>query len=451
MMVQQAASYGSLGSQRIERIGLMLIVIAMALAQCPVWRCPDGSRWPIGAYFAAVAWLLGAGLSAGAIVRWMACQGRSLGNQTAAATIAWSHLRRPSIRHRFAVAALASAVAMTAGMAVMVASFDHTMRGWVERSMKADIYVSSAGAQSASSTQQISVSAVDAMRTDPDIAEVACLQARQVIMPTGPVWVLGVEPAFVTSHDVYAWVVQPPADWWKESVIVNESFAERFNVHANEDVTLPTPHGNMHCHIAGIYADYGNERGSITMARVRFQQVFDADMLWRVALMLKPGADGETVRARLQAAHPCLSIFTQAHLRSEALRIFQQTFSVTYALEVIGVVVAVVGLGLALASLLLERREELHTLRSIGMTSREIARSSALEGLGLASSGTIVGLLAGWWLGWLLIYRINKQCFGWTLSFYLPWWQLIALGVAVIVSGVLVAMIVARRIVHEDH
>ncbi|MFZ4594498.1 MAG: hypothetical protein ACOYOF_09600, partial [Verrucomicrobiaceae bacterium] len=48
------------------------------------------------------------------------------------------------------------------------------------------------------------------------------------------------------------------------------------------------------------------------------------------------------------------------------------------------------------------------------------------------------------WLGWLLIYRVNKQSFGWTLSFSLPQWQLLALGLAVLFVGVVVAAFVGK-------
>ncbi|MEZ0273669.1 MAG: ABC transporter permease, partial [Roseimicrobium sp.] len=165
---------------------------------------------------------------------------------------------------------------------------------------------------------------------------------------------------------------------------------------------------------------------------------------WRVAMMVKPDTDVEAFCERLRQTHPGLNIFSNTHLRSEALRIFRQTFAVTHALEVIGVAVAVAGLGLALACLLLERRADLATLRAIGMTPQQIATAASWEGIGVATAGTVMGLGAGFWLGWLLIYRVNKQCFGWTLSFNLPWWQLALLTVAVIGAGALVAGMVGR-------
>lgn len=354
-----------------------------------------------------------------------------------------SHLRRPTVRHRFAVAALASAVAMTAGMAIMVSSFDGTMRGWIERSMKADLYVSSAGAQSASSTHQISATTIERLRAMPEVMEVASLRARGITLRGAPTMVLGVDGPFTQRQDAYAWVKKPgELEWWSDGgAIINESFAERFEVKVGDALELP---GGHRVSIRGIQADYGNERGAVTISEETFRQWFEGEMAWRVALMLKPGADAEAVAKQIAEAHPGLSVFTNAHLRREALRIFRQTFSVTYALEVIGVFVAVAGLGLALASLLLERRADLSTLRSLGMTGRQIAATSAWEGAGVAMAGAVMGLISGGWLGWLLIYRVNKQCFGWTLSFAMPWGQMIVLLMAVVGVGALVSAMVGK-------
>lgn len=427
---------------RVEWFGWALLLAAVLLAQVPVLRLADGTRVPLAGYAAALFWLLGSGLAAAAVLRVLA-----LGKTTSAVwRIALSHLRRPTVRHRFAVAALASAVAMTTGMAVMVASFDHTMRGWIDRTMKADIYVSSAGAQSASSTHYISRQTVEEVRHHPEVQELAYVQSRVLRWQDGEVLVLGIDPVFANKHQLHAWVEAPrKAEWWKTEdgatpAFISESWAERFGTRVGDVIDV----AGHRVRVVAMNAEYGNERGSLTLPQEVFQQWFETDEAWRVALMLKPGMDAETVRKGIEAAHPGLSVFTNAHLRREALRIFRQTFSVTHALEVIGVVVAVVGLGLALASLLLERRAVLATLRSLGMMRHEIAKAAALEGLGVACAGAITGISAGLWLGWLLVYRINKQCFGWTLQFHAVWWHLAVLGGAVVAVGMLVAALVGR-------
>jgi putative ABC transport system permease protein len=104
----------------------------------------------------------------------------------------------------------------------------------------------------------------------------------------------------------------------------------------------------------------------------------------------------------------------------------------------------VIGLALTLISVLLDRREELTTLRALGFSRREIARATAVEGTAIAASAVTGGLLLSLALGWLLIYVINKQSFGWTLGFSLPWAQLAALAVTVVATGAAVSYAVGR-------
>ncbi|MFM7605960.1 MAG: ABC transporter permease [Prosthecobacter sp.] len=441
MLGRQAAVFSGGSWWRAEWLGWALMAAAMVLAQFSAWRLSGGTRVPLAAYAAALCWLLGTSLVAAKWMGPMRQMARKLDRVTL--RLGLSHLRKPTVRHRFAVAALASAVAMTVGMAIMVSSFDGTMRGWIERSMKADLYVSSAGAQSASSTHQISAATIEKLRSMPEVMEVAALRARGITLGGAPTMVLGVDGPFTRRHDAYAWVTAPTVpEWWKDGgAIINESFAERFELDAGDDLQLP---GGHRVRIHGIQADYGNERGAVTISEETFREWFEGDMAWRVALMLKPEVDAEAVAKRISEGHPGLSVFTNVHLRHEALRIFRQTFSVTYALEVIGVFVAVAGLGLALASLLLERRADLSTLRSLGMTGYQIAVTSAWEGAGVALAGVAMGVISGGWLGWLLIYRVNKQCFGWTLGFAIPWAQLGLLMLAVVSVGALVSAMVGK-------
>lgn len=445
MLGRKTATYGGGKWWRTTWLGWGLMGLAALLAQLPPVRMESGTRLPLAGYASAISWLLGAGLAAGALLRHVA----HLSSNAPVRRLAVSHLRRPTVRHRFAVAALASAIAMTAGMAIMVSSFDVTVRDWIQRTMRSDVYVASAGSQSAGSTNHISAATVHAISEMPEVQEIAALQARPIQLHGVPTTVLGVNGTYTTKHSTYAWIQKPKEErWWMTRTsdeltpaIMNESFADRFAVQVGDSLVLP---GNHRVKLVGIHADYGNERGSITIAASKFRVWFATDMAWRVAMMLKPGADVEAFCERLRRAQPGLNVFSNAHLRSEALRIFRQTFAVTYALEVVGVAVAVAGLALALACLLLERRSDLATLRAIGMTPKQIAGTAAWEGIGVASAGTVMGIGAGLWLGWLLIYRVNKQCFGWTLSFHLPWWQLTLLAAAVIGAGAFVASTVGH-------
>ncbi len=444
MLGRKSTSHGGGRWWRAEWLGWALMLTAVVVAQFGPVRLAGGARIPLAGYAAAILWLLGTGLAAGSLLRLV----RPIRTEEPTQRLAASHLRRPTVRHRFAVAALASAVAMTAGMAIMVASFDSTVRAWISRTMKADIYLASAGAQSASSTNHIRAETVQSIARLPEVAELAALQAQTILLRGAPTMVMGVDAPYTRRHDLYSWVQEPREEaWWQADAsvpapaIMNESFAERFHVKVGDVLELPGGHPVL---LKGIYADYGNERGSVSVPQETFRAWYRTEQAWRVALMLKPGTDAQAFADRLRKEHPGLSPFTNAHLRGEALRVFRQTFAVTYALEVIGVFVAVAGLGLALACLLLERRADLATMRALGMTTGQVARTSAWEGACVACAGTLMGLASGGWLGWLLIYRVNKQCFGWTLGFSLPWMQLTGLALAVLTVGTLVAAMVGR-------
>ncbi len=105
---------------------------------------------------------------------------------------------------------------------------------------------------------------------------------------------------------------------------------------------------------------------------------------------------------------------------------------------------AVAGLVLALVSLLLERRRELTTLREVGMSNAQVRTTVMIEGSLVAVTGLVGGLVLSLALGYLLIFVINRQSFGWTLGFA---WSLS--GTVVLAMTVLLASVVSAAIVGQ--
>ncbi len=431
-------------------LGAVLLAAGWVCAQLPPLRVGAGVRFPLAGYLAALLWIFGGGILAGFLLPAIARVARRWWADSAPARVAVSHLGAPSGRHRLAVAALLCAVGMTAGMAILVASFEATVRGWVQRSLQADLYISSSGAQSASSQNRISPATWRAVTKQPGVAAAGVLSAFPIELEGIPTLLTGTDLRLVRARSSLPWVQPPRDDAIYDATrnaglaLASESFGERFRKRRGDTVAVPTPAGWRTLTVAGVYADYGNERGSLLVERSHLVEWFGDDDAANVSLFLAPGADAEDLRARLLAAYPGLTVFTNAALRTEILRIFRQTFSITYALEVIGVVVAVIGLALTLSSVLLDRRDELTVLRTLGFDRAQIARATALEGMSIAASAVAGGLALSLGLGWLLIHVINKQSFGWTLGFALPWGQLSALGGMVVATGGGVSYLVGR-------
>ncbi len=450
VLVRHAAAAPGQVLFRHAGLGLGCVALGLVCAALPPLRFAGGGGFPLGGYAAALLWIFGGGILCSFLLSPLASLGRGLAARFATARIALSHLAQPSGRHRLAVAALLCAIAMTAGMAILVASFERTVQGWVARTLHADLYISSNGAQNASTQNRVSPATWRALAAHPATDVAAVLAALPIELAGTSTVLSGADLALVRTRADLPWVEAPAdaavydADRNAGLVLASESFTERFRKKRGDTVVLPTPAGPKTLVLAGIFADYGNERGSLLIDRRHYVAWFADDYAANVSLYLKPGTDAAALRAELLAQYPGLAIYTHAALRTEILRIFRQTFSITYALEVIGVAVAVIGLALTLVSVLLDRRDELTTLRALGFTHREIAGATALEGTALAVCAATGGLALSLGLGWLLIYVINKQSFGWTLGFALPFGQLAALAAAVVATGAVVSYTVGR-------
>ena len=140
-----------------------------------------------------------------------------------------------------------------------------------------------------------------------------------------------------------------------------------------------------------------------------------------------------------------LQIANNRELRGNILDIFDQTFAITYALEIIAVLVAMLGIGNALLAILLQRQREIGILRAVGASRRQIVGISLLEASLLATWGHVVGCFSGLLLALHLVYVINRQFFGWTLQFRLGAGPFIVSYFVVLAAALIAALIPAWR------
>jgi putative ABC transport system permease protein len=428
--------------------GVALAVVAVLAVLAPPFRWGD-SAMPLGGYVATLAIVFSAAAFMGLSLAGLARALRKWSTDSAPLRVALSQLRRPTVRHVIAAACLLSAVAMTGGMAVLVGSYDHTMRAWLNRTFLADLYISSEGAQSASSTNRLRPETWQPIAHDPDVEDFYAVQMSPIEIAGRTTLLAGADLGFLARRVNMSWLHAPPPEFYESArnehlAVVSEAFLPRYRVKVGDEIAFPTPAGEQRVRIAGVFADYGNERGTLLIDRQHYARWWGHELITTLTLKLRPLIDPGATRARLRQAHPELSIFTNRTLREQAIRIFQETFAITYALEIIGVAVAVTGLGLTLASIFLQRRGDLATLRALGWTPGEIARAAAIEGLLLSIVGLVAGLALSLILGALLVFVINKQTFGWTLEYHLPWSALTLLSALVLASGAATSFLIGR-------
>lgn len=432
-------------------LALIFLAVAYALAQLP----PVGRR-PVFGYMSSFAIVIGGAFLVPAIMYVLAKTGRRFLRRRVGVEGLLAHANLVSAipRLSISVAALAVSLSMMVAIAVMIGSFRDTVVYWVGQTLQADLFIGPGIRPTVGSEQTVSEDVIRTLATHPQVA--ALDRFRNVdLVYDGNLAVLG-----GGSYDVVlehgSLLFKSPANAREElrraigqdAVIVSEPFSNRYHKEVGDVLDLPTPQGVHSFRIAAIYYDYASDRGVVVMDRSTFAKYFGELQPSGVAAYLKPGADPEKVRTEmldmLDEGHRAF-IFSNRTLREEILVVFDSTFAITYALEVIAIVVAMLGVAGTLLTLVLERRRELSLLRLTGADRRQVRRMVIIEAalIGAVSQG--IGLAVGFGLSLVLIYVINVQSFGWTIQFHVPLAFLIQASIAVVIATSIAGIYPARR------
>lgn len=432
-------------------IGVVFLITAYALAQLP----PVGRR-PVFGYMSSFALVIGGAFLVPAIMYGLARAGRlflrtRLGVE---GLLAHANLTSAIPRLSISVAALSVSLSMMVAIAVMIGSFRETVVYWVGQTLQADLFIGPGIRPTVGSEQTVSEDVIQTLAKHPQVAALDRFRNLDLVY-NGNLAVLG-----GGSYDVVlqqgSLLFKSPANAREElrraigqdAVIVSEPFANRYHTRDGETINIPTPHGVKPFRVAAVYYDYASDRGVVVMDRGTFAKYFGELAPSGVAAYLTPGADPEQVRAEmidmLDEGHRAF-IMSNRTLRGEILEVFDSTFAITYALEVIAIAVAMLGVAGTLLTLVLERRQELSLLRLTGADRRQVRRMVIIEAALIGAISQGIGLIVGFALAMVLIYVINVQSFGWTIQFHVPLAFLVQATIAVIVATSVAGMYPARR------
>jgi putative ABC transport system permease protein len=431
-------------------------------------RMPAVAGKPFFGYFAAMLLIAAAAYAMPALVNFISgvaaeVLGKLFGVEAmlAARSLAGS-LRRTSVL----VGALATAVAMMVSVGIMVGSFRQTVVSWMSHQLPADLYLRPAGSPAADRHPTISVELVEKVATLPGVVGVDRLRAYEISYEGMPATLAAVDLRVPRANRNAEFFSGSPANEvleqlrGKQNIIVSEPFTYKHKVKTGDTITLPLGAARASFRIVDVYYDYGSERGTILMDRDVLLKYLPDETPTNLAVFVAPDAKAVDVKREIQeaAAGHRILIFSDRELRTEAVRIFDRTFAITYALEAVAVLVAVMGIAGALIALVIDRRRELGLLRFLGASSGQIRKMILVEAGLLGLLANLAGFVLGYFLSLILVFVINKQSFGWTIRFHWPVAVLVvALTVvyaATVISGLYPARVAVRlnplEVIHEE-
>ncbi len=320
----------------------------------------------------------------------------------------WADTRQQLPGLSLALMALLLAMTANVGVSTMVSSFRLTFAGFLDQRLASELYVSAADAEQA----QV-------------IARVAGV-AGAALLPV--VWVeaeIAGQPAEIygaRDHATYrqAWVLlqAAPGAWdllaAGQGALVNEQLFRRAGLGIGATVAV-APGRSLP--VVGVYGDYGNPVGQVIVTLPLFETLFPEAEARRFGL--RTGAP-DTLRAALVAAGiPAAAIIDQAAIKALSMEIFDRTFTVTAALNVLTLAVAGFALLMSLLTLAALRLPQVAPPWALGLTRARIAALDLARAVMLAALTAVLALPLGLALAWALLAVVNVEAFGWRLPMHL--------------------------------
>jgi len=206
------------------------------------------------------------------------------------------------------------------------------------------------------------------------------------------------------------------------TALISEQTASRLGLNIEDDLTIDTDHGERRLKIIGLLSP-NNAVSEQVLSRLIVTDIATAqevlEMFGRLSsievLIDKHQPDAAPVPDRLAAYTPIIrkalpgyALLVSTESQSQAMREMTRAFSIN--LKALGLLSLLVGMFLiynTMTFLVMQRRRLIGSLRSIGVTRRQIFKLIIGEALLLAAIGTLIGIVLGIALGQGLLYLIS--------------------------------------------
>jgi putative ABC transport system permease protein len=335
------------------------------------------------------------------LTRWMVSDG-------------WSQL--PALRS--AMMALLLALTANLGVGSLVDSFRGAFVGWLEIRQSADIYLRAPHLN----YQQLEVS--------PDNVDWLAASHHRIGVSTRwrgrPSLIRGANTGAPDS------LVFPLSKWqgdsaasalksWREDpakILINEQVHFLAGVQPGEKLELSSDRGLQEYEVVGVFYDYGNSYFQFYLPDHVLARNWDHYYSRGVALWLK--RDNAAAMQQAEASLKALGAqpgdwISQAQVRKLSVGIFDRTFAITAAMNLLTLIIAAIALLASLLAILQERLPQFAQWRALGLRQYE---QLLLVATPLFIFCTIVWLLSiplGALLSWILINKLNIISFGWSM------------------------------------
>ena len=231
------------------------------------------------------------------------------------------------------------------------------------------------------------------------------------------------------------------------TLIANPILAAAAGLKVGDLVPLITPEGTQEYRVVAVAGDFMNAKiNTAYISQTNLAADFHKTDDIFIQLNLTPDANAVKVAAAMKAIrqdYPQFTLIEGDAYYKQMSSLFRVAFSAIFILYVFLAVPSLIAMLNTLAISVIERTREIGMLRAVGATRQQIRRMVLAEALLMAAFGTAFGLLAGLYLGYLLVGAMDVV--GFPLAYFFPAVGLLAAIVIGLLFGALAAIIPSRQ------
>jgi putative ABC transport system permease protein len=337
------------------------------------------------------------------------------------------------IRLWIAIGALICGLSMTLSINFMIDSFRGTVNSWIQKTLKADIYISPQNSE-----QNINANLLKQIQTWPQIQGLDYLGKHRTQLNNKPIIIAGSNLKYTLQNSNFIEQIPNLKNTLLQNpnyILISNTLALKHALKAGNNIDLKTALGMQKFYIAGIYQDYSSEHGYLLMHYSTYTKFFNNYNISNVALYLSPEESAEKVKAKLFQLPEIQNLKVQGNnqLKTAILKIFDQTFKISYLFFWIALIISIFTVSLTLVSCI----EENYYLNLIsfylGNSYKQIIFLEIIQGLLITVIAIIFSIPSGYWLATILQNTVNNNSFGWIINLHINWFQTsIICGLAVL-------------------
>lgn len=370
--------------------------------------------------------------------------------------IAQGNLTRQPGRAAITASTITIGLALLVALGGLIGSLIGGIGGWMNKTLGSDYLFMPQSLVLGGGNIGAGSQFVDEIRDVPGVEQVTTLRQTTARVDETDLQIIGLDP--VTYPEIAGLIFSDGNERTVfedlgngRNIIVNGIFAAQNGLALNDTLTVKTPDGEETYHVIAVGGDFLNYKiatGYVSQANLAQDFHETADLL--IMVNEEAGANSVQVNealAEIGRSYPAFVFYSLESFQAE-MNVLFQAYNVIYVFLILLSIPSLIALINTLAINVLERTREIGTLRAVGATRRQVRRMITAESLLLTAMGTVFGIVAGLWLGYVLVGAMNLVGLVFPFAFsYASILMAIAVGIG---FGIIGALIPARQAAQMD-